>query len=167
MEGTTTAMGASLEPGGSSEIEGRYLTFWIEKQLFGIPISEVVQIVGVQPITAIPEYPFYAKGIINLRGDIIPIIDVRLRLGRAEAEYDDRTCIIVTSSRDKHYGLVVDQVEEVSDVDDDNISPPPKMSDGCVDQFITGVGRMEEGVILLIDAVRLLGNEWDVDLPLE
>lgn len=145
----------------ASEIEGRYLTFWINGQLFGIPIAAVVQIVGVQPITEVPDYPSYAKGIINMRGSIIPIIDVRLRLGKPAAEYNDRTCIIVTNCRDKNYGLVVDEVEEVADVADDRIAPPPKIMDGVTDQFITGIGKMEEGVVLLIDAIRLLGNSQE------
>lgn len=151
----------------SSELEGRYLTFWIDGQLFGIPISAVVQIVGVQPITEIPDAPYYAKGVINLRGAIIPVIDVRLRLGKVEAAYNDRTCIIVTSTRDKSYGLVVDEVEEVADVEDASISPTPKMANGSTDEFLTGISSTAEGVILLIDAVRLVGLGWDPELSSE
>ena len=78
-------------------LRNKYLTFFIEEQLFGVPIADVVQIVGMQDITKVPEFPSYAKGVINLRGIIIPIIDVRLRLKKEEITYNERTCIIVTN----------------------------------------------------------------------
>lgn len=145
--------------GDISEMDGKYLTFWTDSQLFGVPIADVVQIVGVQQITAIPEFPYYAKGVINLRGNIIPIIDVRLRLQRAEKEYDERTCIIVTSINDKSMGFVVDAVNEVSSIDSGSISPPPTIAQEQSSSYLTGIAKTESGVLLLIDTKRLLADD--------
>lgn len=153
------AEGTSIEAASAAvEMKGKYLTFWTDDQLYGVPIADVVQIVGMQEITAMPDYPYYAKGIINLRGAIIPITDVRLRLGKTEAEYNDRTCIIVTSIHDHFFGFVVDQVNEVTTLSDDQIAMPPDLS-GNSSQFLTGVAQLGDRLLLLIDTARLLGEE--------
>lgn len=147
----------------ASEMEGKYLTFWTDKQLFGIPIADVVQIVQMQPITEIPEFPSYAKGIINLRGSIIPTIDVRLRFGKMEAPYDEHTCIIVTSIQEKLIGFIVDSVEEVTDIPEEEVSAPPSMSGDVTNTYLTGIGKHGGKVILLIDAQRILtGDQFDL-----
>lgn len=143
----------------ASEMEGKYLTFLTDEQLFGVPIADVVQIVGIQKITEIPEFPSYAKGIINLRGSIIPLIDVRLRLGKQEREYNERTCIIVTSINDVSIGFIVDEVDAVTDIDNENISPPPKLSNDQTSTFLTGVAKVESKVVLLISTSMLLSEE--------
>ncbi|MCH4239119.1 MAG: chemotaxis protein CheW [Oscillospiraceae bacterium] len=145
--------------GNNDEMKGKYLTFWTDDQLFGVPIKDVVQIVGMQKITQIPEYPDYAKGIINLRGTIVPLIDVRLRLGKPEKEYNDRTCIIVTSVNNSYFGFIVDEVEEVTDISDDMISPPPKLSGDTVNKYLTGIARMNDKLVLTIDTAKILGEE--------
>lgn len=147
---------ADLASGVSEEMLGRYLTFIIEEQLFGVAIADVVQIVGVQEITGVPHFPPYAKGIINLRGTIIPIIDVRLRFNKVEIPYNERTCIIVTNIKDRYIGLAVDNVEEVLSISDEFISPPPKLSDEHVDSFISGVSRIGSKVVLLLDTSKIL-----------
>lgn len=139
-----------------SEMEGKYLTFWTEGQLFAIPIRDVVQIIGIQEITPIPEFPFYAKGIIHLRGSVIPIIDVRLRFGKPETEYNDHTCIIVTNIYDKYVGFVVDSVDEVTAIDEEEISPPPSMSNDQVNAYLTGIAKHEKKVILLMDTTKII-----------
>ncbi len=144
---------------GSDEMKGMYLTFYTDGQLFGVPIADVVQIVGMQEITEIPEFPSYAKGIINLRGSIIPVIDVRARLSKPEAAYNERTCIIVTSIRDGHFGFIVDEVDEVTSIAEEFISPPPAQgTDG--DSFVTGVARLETRgkIVLTIDTAKMLGE---------
>lgn len=143
----------------SSEMDGKYLTFYTEKQLFGISIRDVVQIVGLQDITEVPDYPHYAKGIINMRGVIIPLIDVRLRLNKPEAPYTDRTCIIVTSIRDHQFGFIVDEVDEVTDIEDDLISPPPMVSEDGANRYLIGVARHNSKIVLLIDTARLLRED--------
>lgn len=139
----------------ADDMKGKYLTFWTFGQLFGIPISLVVQIVGMQEITPMPEFPAYAKGVINLRGQIIPVIDIRLRLNQPEAQYNERTCIIVTSIHDSAVGFIVDEVDEVLNIGDDIISPPPKMA-SSQNSYVTGIAKLKKKVALLIDAQRLL-----------
>lgn len=141
----------------ADEMKGKYLTFWTFGQLLGIPISLVVQIVGMQEVTPMPEFPDYAKGVINLRGTIIPVIDIRLRLNQPEAEYNERTCIIVTSIHDSVAGFIVDEVDEVTNIDDEIISAPPKMSTSQK-SYVTGIAKLDKKVALLIDAQRLLGD---------
>ncbi len=141
----------------ANETDGKYLTFWVGRQLFGLPIIEVVQIVQMQKITEIPEYPDYAKGIINLRGAVIPVIDMRLRVGKGEIPYEDKTCIIVTSLKDKTTGFIVDSVEEVTDIAEDQISNPPGLSTyDFHSEFLTGIGRHEDKMVLLISTEKMM-----------
>lgn len=135
---------------------GKFLTFYTDDQLFGIPIADVVQIVSMQDIINIPEYPEYAKGVISLRGSIIPVIDMRLRLKRTEKAYDERTCTIVTSIDEMQVGLIVDGVDEVADIATECISASPKMSDDHAELFVTGIANLESKVILLLDTNKLL-----------
>jgi purine-binding chemotaxis protein CheW len=144
---------------GSDEMYGKYLTFWADNQLFGIPIADVVQIVGVQTITKIPEFPDYAKGIINLRGSIIPVIDVRLRLHKEEIPYDERTCIIVTNIQESLIGLIVDSVNEVANIEDENISQPPKITKDTTNAYLTGITKLQDKVVLLLNSEKILKNE--------
>jgi purine-binding chemotaxis protein CheW len=139
-------------------LKDKYLTFYTDKQLFGILISEVVQIVGIQEITAVPEFPSYAKGVINLRGIIIPIIDVRLRLKKEEMEYNERTCIIVTNINGSHIGFIVDSVNEVTNIYNDNISNPPQMGTDYVNTYITGIAKLNNDIVLLIDLKKILSD---------
>ncbi len=156
----TDEAGKSVEQNLS---EHQYLTFWIDGQLFAIPASDVAQIVGMQQITPVPEYPQYAKGIINLRGEIIPVIDVRLRFHRKEADYGERTCIIIVSIMEQPVGFIVDTVEEVSDIDDAQISPPPKVSGDITNVYLNGIAQLEGKLILLVDTERILNeNELSV-----
>jgi purine-binding chemotaxis protein CheW len=151
------------EENDTNEMYGKYLTFWTDKQLFGVPISDVVQIIGNQKITPVPDFPRYAKGVINLRGDIIPVIDVRVRFGKDEAEYDEHTCIIVTKIEEKHFGFIVDSVDEVTNISDENISPAPRMSKEATNKYLTGIGKIEDKVVMLLDASKIL-NENEIEL---
>lgn len=144
-------------------MQNKYLTFYTDNQLFGIPIADVVQIVGMQEITKVPEFPYYAKGIINLRGIIIPIIDVRLRLKKEEIEYNERTCIIVTNIKDSYIGFIVDSVNEVANIYEDSISDPPQIDVNYVNIYIAGVAKANNSVILLIDLKKIL-NEKEIEL---
>lgn len=142
----------------NSELNKQYLTFWTDKQLFGVKIASVVQIIGIQEITPIPDAPAYAKGVINLRGSIIPVIDVRIRFGKPEVPYGEHTCIIVTNLEDTYIGFIVDLVDEVTTIEDDQISPPPKVSrDGC-NAYLTGIGKVGGKVVMLVDTSRILSE---------
>lgn len=143
----------------TTEMQGKYLTFWTDRQLFGVPIADVVQIVGMQQITSIPDFPPYAKGIINLRGAIIPVIDVRLRFHKPEVPYNERTCIIVTHIQQHAAGLIVDAVDEVTDIDDSLISAPPKMSASELQaDYLTGIGKLEQKIVLLLDIGKIVSK---------
>lgn len=141
-----------------SELMDKYLTFWTDKQLYGVPIANVVQIVKMQTINPIPEYPDYAKGVIDLRGTILPVIDIRLRIGKMEAEYDERTCIVVTTMREAFVGFIVDAVDEVTVIKDDVISEPPRISNEYNNPYLTGVGNLNGKIILLLDTGKLLNS---------
>jgi purine-binding chemotaxis protein CheW len=142
-------------------LDEKFLTFWTDNELFGVPISDVVQIISMQGITPLPDFPSYAKGVINLRGNIIPVIDVRIRFGKPEKEYNENTCIIVTSIDQSYMGFIVDSVDEVTDIDEDNISSAPKVSKDITNRYLTGIGQVGEKVILLLDTAKILSeNEY-------
>jgi len=138
---------------------GRFLTFAIGKEVFGIEIRYVTEIIGMQPITMLPEVPDYIRGIINLRGKIIPVVDVRSKFKKEPVEYDDRTCIIVVDIKDICAGLIVDHVAEVITIDDENITPPPDNRTGIQNKFISGIGKVENDVKLLLDCEKFFNEE--------
>lgn len=138
---------------------GKYLTFWIDKQRFGIPIADVVQIIGIQDITQVSEFPYYAKGIINLRGNIIPVIDIRLRFQKEEAPYDTHTCIIVTNINESYVGFIVDEVNDVADIEDEKISMPPKISGENSNRYLIGVATHENDVVLLLNSAKIIDKD--------
>ncbi|HOM02181.1 MAG TPA: chemotaxis protein CheW [Acetivibrio sp.] len=135
-----------------------YLTFLIGNEEYGIAIKYVTEIVGIQKIIEVPEMQEYVKGIINLRGKVIPVIDVRLMLGLKEKEYNDRTCTIVLDVRGVPIGLIVDAVAEVMQISGENIVPPPEINDERKQKYINGIGRTENGIKLLVDCEKLLTN---------
>lgn len=138
---------------------GRYLTFQLDKEVFGIEIKYVTQIVGIQKICSLPESPEFVKGVINLRGTIIPVIDMRLRLRKEPAPYTERTCIIVIDLSHVMFGLIVDCVNEVALIDDQNIVPPPEFKNGSENRYIQGIGKTGEEIRLLLDCERLFETE--------
>ncbi len=141
-----------------SEQKDKFLTFSIGNEFYGIEIKYVTEIIGIQPITEVPEMSDYMRGIINLRGKIIPVMDVRLRFGKSFKEYNDRTCIIVVDIEDISVGLIVDGVSEVMDICEENIVPPPEIGNNY-SRYIKGIGRMGNDVRLLLDCNKLL-NEY-------
>lgn len=154
----------SHEEAIAAELECKYLTFLTDGQLFGIPIAEVVQIIGMQKITEIPEFPEYAKGIINLRGSIIPIIDVRIRLKKPVMDYNDRTCIIVTDIKGSLFGFIVDQVDEVTEIPDESIAAPPQMGQEETSRYLTGVAKIKEKIVLIMNIRKILGEKEFMNL---
>ena len=136
-------------------MEGKFLTFHLAEEDYGIAICYVTEIIGIQRITVVPDMPDFIRGVINLRGRVIPVMDVRIRFGLPAREYDDRTCIIVVNIDDKAIGLVVDKVNEVADIPDSQIEPPPKAGqhDG---NYILGIGKIEDEVKILLDINKLV-----------
>ncbi len=139
--------------------KGKFLTFAVGKEDYGIEIKNVTEIIGIQAITGIPELPPYVKGIINLRGKIIPVMDVRLKFRKESMEYNDRTCIIVIEMMDISIGLIVDNVAEVLNIDDENIVPPPDVKTGFHNRYISGIGKVGNSVKLILDCDKLLRED--------
>lgn len=137
---------------------GKYLTFPLGKEIFGIEIRFVTEIIGIQSITYVPEVPAYVKGIINLRGKIIPVIDIRLKFKKDTIPYDDRTCIIVIDLKDTSIGLIVDCVSEVIDISDENIVAPPSYKTGFQNKFIKGIGKVGNDIKLLLDCEKIVSD---------
>lgn len=140
---------------------GRFMTFRTGKECFGISISYVNEIIGIQAITALPEVENYIKGLINLRGKIIPVIDVRLRFGMEPVEYTDRTCIIVINVKSIVIGLIVEKIAEVDTINDEDIVPPPTLGrkEYTQNKYVYGIARTGDSVKLLIDPEKLIKDE--------
>ena len=139
-------------------LRGKYMIFSMGDEFFGMEIRYITEIIGIQPITEVPEMPEYVKGVTNLRGKIIPVMDARLRFKKALREYDDRTCIIVVETGDVSIGLIVDSVAEVLTLQDEDIAPPPEMGKGG-HKYIKGIGKAGGNVMLLLDCQRLLTDD--------
>ncbi len=150
----------------TEESSNRYLTFFTDGQLFGLPITEIVQIAQMQEVIPLPEQVPYVKGMINLRSQIIPVIDIRLRFGKDEAQFTERTCIIIAHVQGNDFGLIVDQVDEVTDIEAQQISEPPKIGNvpSHVSDYLTGIATLQadegqkERVALLLHAGKILGE---------
>lgn len=150
---------AVLAEGADDTLENRYLTFTLEQEVYGVEIRYVTEIVGIQPITELPDTPGYLRGVINLRGKVIPVIEVRTRFGLEHRDYDDRTCIIVVNIRSTSVGLIVDRVAEVIEIPEDMIQEPPHVEMGVANQYISGLGRSEDSVKILLDLDVLLFHD--------
>lgn len=144
---------------GVDEDGSKYLTFTIGTVCYGLDIRTVTEIIGLQGITPVPDVPEYVRGVINLRGKVIPVMDVRARFHLETQAYHDRTCIIVIEVRGASVGLVVDAVSEVLSIPDEDIEPPPAVGFGPDNRFISGLGKVGEEVKLLLNAGILI----DVD----
>jgi len=144
----------------------KYLTFTLDNEFFGIDILYVTEIIGIQLITPVPDLPAYVKGIINLRGKIIPVMDVRLRFKKEGRVYDERTCIIVVDIGEISIGLIVDRVSEVLDIPEGNISPPPHVGKYIHHGYVKSIGKIGENVKLILDCEKLLSGD-DIEKLIE
>lgn len=135
----------------------KYLTFWCNNQLFGIGIGQVVQIVHMMDITPLPDFPSYIKGILLIRGELTPIMDLRLRLGQQVSDYSERTCIILIRIDSRSFGLIVDAVNDVETISPQDICPPPQQSDHKAN-YLIGIAQRTQ-VILLLDVDYILSEK--------
>lgn len=140
-------------------LKDKYLTFFIGKEEYGVSIHLVIEVIGMQKITPVPEMPDYLKGVINLRGQVIPVTDVRLRFGLEERIYTERTCIIVVKINENFVGLVVDSVSDVMDIPEERIEPVPKVNQRESNRYIKGMGKVLEDVKIILDVQRLLFDD--------
>jgi len=143
--------------------EGKYLTFTLAEEEYGIGILKIKEIIGMMPITSVPRTPEFVKGVINLRGKVIPVIDLRLRFGMEELEYTERTCIIVVEIEGQtgiiSIGIVVDAVSEVLNIKSEDIEDTPAFGAKLDTQYILGMAKMEGGVKILLDIDQVLNTE--------
>lgn len=141
--------------------KGKFMTFQTGDEYYGIAINFVSEIIGIQPITAVPEVEDYIKGLINIRGKIIPVIDVRLRFKQDPFEYTDRTCIIVIDVKSTVVGLIVEKISGVITVDEKDIIPPPSLTQSGPgnNKYVFGLAKVEDEVKLLLDPEKLIRDE--------
>jgi len=146
----------------ATDREGKYLTFALAHEEYGLEILKVREIIGYIDVTAVPQTPHYVKGVINLRGQVIPVIDLRAKFGMETAEVTDETCIIVVEithgGRKFSTGIVVDRVQEVLDIDGEQIEDPPQFGAAVDTGFILGMGKVGESVKILLDIDRVLAG---------
>jgi purine-binding chemotaxis protein CheW len=144
------------------EKEGKYLTFALGNEEYGLEILKVREIIGYMEITAVPQTPNYVKGVINLRGQVIPVVDLRAKFGMETAKVTEETCIIVVEikqdGRKFSTGIVVDHVQEVLDIEGENIEEAPQFGSTVKTDFILGMGKVGESVKILLDIDKVLGN---------
>ena len=142
---------------------GKYLTFTMDKEEYGIGILKIKEIIGMMPITSVPRTPEFVKGVINLRGKVIPIIDLRLRFGMEPIEYTDRTCIIVVeiNAQDStiQIGAIVDTVSEVLNIKAEDIEDTPAFGTSLDTEYILGMAKVSGGVKILLDIDRVVSGE--------
>lgn len=146
-----------------AEESNKFLTFDLGEENYAIEILKIKEIIGMMDITRVPRLPDFIKGVINLRGQIIPVIDLRLKFGLESRGYDDRTSIIVVEFETENAvltsGIVVDTVDEVIDIDKGNIEPPPQYGTDVDQAFLTGMGKVNEQVVMLLDVVKILSSD--------
>ena len=147
---------------------GKYLTFFLEEEEYGIGILKVKEIIGMMSITSVPRTPEYVKGVINLRGKVIPVIDLRLKFDMDSIDYTDRTCIIVveidSESSTVLIGIVVDAVSEVLNIKEGEIEETPTFGTELNTEYILGMAKMEGGVKILLNIDKVLSSEEIADL---
>ncbi|RJP74694.1 MAG: purine-binding chemotaxis protein CheW [Desulfobacteraceae bacterium] len=143
--------------------EGKYLTFTLGGEDYGIGILKIKEIIGMMPVTTMPQTPAFVKGVINLRGKVIPVMDLRLRFGMDAMDYTERTCIIVVeidgSSGTIQVGIVVDSVSEVLNIKGEDIEETPAFGTKLNTDYILGMAKMEGGVKILLDIDRVLTSD--------
>lgn len=147
---------------GMSELAGKYLTFSLGEEEYGIGILKVREIIGVMEITSVPHTPVYIKGVINLRGRVIPVMDLRLKFGLTTKEYNERTCIIVVevqvTSGQMQVGMVVDSVSEVLNISGQEIEPPPALGISTDMGNILGMAKIKKKVKILLNVDKVIGE---------
>ncbi|MBW2015251.1 MAG: purine-binding chemotaxis protein CheW [Deltaproteobacteria bacterium] len=152
-------MGQAINVMGQKE--GKYLTFSLDGEEYGIGILKIKEIIGMMPITPVPRTPDFVKGVVNLRGKVIPVIDLRLRFGMEETEYTERTCIIVVEIEQESgqmvIGIVVDSVSEVLNIKEEDIEATPTFGTKLDTEYILGMAKMEGGVKILLNIEKTIG----------
>jgi purine-binding chemotaxis protein CheW len=158
-EGTTT------EPSKRYSVGGKFLTFFLADEEYGIEILKVQEIIGMMDITTVPRTPCFIRGVINLRGKVIPIIDLRVKFSMEAVEKTEETCIIVVRARGLEMGVVVDRVSEVLDIASDNIDDVPSFGAEVDTSYLLGIAKAEGRVRLLLAIDKVLSSQEAIELP--
>ncbi len=139
--------------------DGKFLTFVLGDEIYGIEILKAREIIGLMDITTVPQTPDYMKGVINLRGKVIPVIDLRMKFSMQDEEHTQETCIIVAEVNNTSIGIIVDSVSEVLDIKSGEIEETPGFGQGIDTDFIMGMGKTKEKIIILLDIEEVLSSE--------
>jgi purine-binding chemotaxis protein CheW len=154
-----------IEDDDESGQADKYLLFNLGDEVYGINIAHVTEIIEMQKITEVPDMPSFIKGVINLRGRVIPVMDLRLRFQMLERDYDDRTCVIIANMGTTSMGFIVDTVAEVHDIREGEIEAPPAFKeDAGRSHYISGLGKVGDRVTILIDVLRLLSERQSAQI---
>ena len=151
------------------ELVGKYLTFALGNEEYSVPVLKVREIIKMMDITAVPQVPEYIKGVVNLRGKVIPVVDLRLKFGFPAQDYSERTCIIVVEVRlaagARMMGMIVDHVSEVMNVAKEEIEPTPEFGDEIQTDYMKGIAKVRGQVKILLDLDRVLGVDGTIVMP--
>ena len=147
---------------GLTDLAGKYLTFELADEVYGLEILKVQEIIGMMTVTRVPRTPEFVRGVVNLRGQVIPVIDLRLKFGLDPIEDTEKTCIVVVQvarGRAKvTMGIIVDEVSEVMDIDGELIEASPSFGSSVDTEFILGMGKIDQTVVMLLDVDKVLSG---------
>ena len=154
----------NLEPAAAGEevldeLKGRFLTFYIDQVLYSIELCHIIEIIGIQPITYVPGLPRYFKGLINLRGKVVPVIDVRLKFNQPERDYNDKTCIIIVTVDEMQVGLIVDRVAEVVAIGQEQRKASPAINARSGERYLSFIAKAGDKVVLNIDCDKFFQSD--------
>ena len=142
---------------------GKHLTFKLAEEEYGLEILKVQEIIGMMSVTRVPKMPEFIRGVVNLRGKVIPVLDLRLKFSMESREDTDRTCIIVvqlnSSGQDMTMGIIVDEVSEVLDIAADQIEPPPSFGAAIDTECLLGIGKIEKKVVMMLDIEKVIAGQ--------
>lgn len=147
-----------------AEKEMQLILFSLGKGHYGIPINNVFEIKKMEEITIVPKSPKFIEGVINLRGNVIPVVDLRKRFGMDKIEFTKKTKIIIVEVRKRQFGLIVDAVAEVVTLAHDQIEPTLPTSSGLKAEFIQGIGKLEDKLVIILEISRILSSEEDIKI---
>jgi len=141
------------------EEKDKYLVFIIDNESYGVNIKYVIEIVGLCSITPVPDYPDYAQGVMELRGEVIPVIDPRIIFKKPKQELNERICCVIIEYNESKYAYLVDSVSEITDFGENDITDPPKISDNYIHRFIVGVSRLNNKIVMVLDPTKMFNAE--------
>jgi purine-binding chemotaxis protein CheW len=150
---------AAPEPGLSPDMPNEFLTFTLGDEEYGVDILKVQEIRGYDTVTKVPNAPAFIKGVINLRGTIVPVVDLRLKFNLGRADYNEFTVMIILNVARRVVGMVVDGVSDVMQLTPEQIRPAPEFGSGVNTRFITGIGALEQRMLILMDIEKLMSSE--------